>query len=123
MKNKKSLILIICFVGLILIIGGVLLSKNTDENSSDNKDKNETGEKIENPSGEEKIAIDYEYAYQTAVSLYGGEGRRIEVVDSDKEFIIYIHFDKSEGKLTYYMDKETGFIRDGGIIGSNSSSN
>lgn len=113
MSRKRVIAIVILILGVILISVGVyfIVNNNSDnneniDNNSDNNINTDHSDNTEKP----EIIIDCDSAYETAVSLYGGEGKTIEVKEESNKFIIYVK--NSNGIIinTFNMDKKTGLI-------------
>lgn len=77
---------------------------------NDNKKQNTNNISEPNNNVIEEDLIDYDSAYETAISLYGGEGKVIEVKEEQSKFIIYVKDNNGNIQNTFNMDRKTGVI-------------
>ena len=116
--NKQriiSIVMLLISAGLI-IFGITLLAGN---NSNENNSKLEI---LENNDAEPPLmeALDYNSAYDLAVSLYEYDGRIVELEEQEQDFVIYVK--NSDGIVlnVFNINKETGDITEGTIEDSES---
>lgn len=135
MNKNKIISIIVLIFGIVLIGIGVFTSLNSsneekpDNNSNTNINNDITNNDIinnEDVSDDEDIfdieeSLNYDSVYDMALSLYGGDGKVIEVEETDTEFVIYVK--NTDGKIISIlgMDKKTEIISEKEVISSSAS--
>jgi len=124
MNKKRTILVIILIIGVILSISGLfVISLNSNNNeSSNNHDTNNNLNSRPEPEIESEV-MDYDSAYNFASSLYSEEGKIVELKEEDDKFIIYVKNTTGDILNTFNMDKKTGIISEEAIISSSSVSN
>lgn len=119
MKNKKIISIIILLIGLILIGSGIFFINLKTDNDKENNDSNikDNNASQDNSSNNSENA-EYNELYSTILSLYGGEGKSVELKEEDDKYIIYVKNENGELLNIFNMDKETGSISEQPFEGS-----
>lgn len=112
MNNKKVISLVLFILGfLFLCVGWFSISNENNNNNNNVSNKYDENYGVDNDIKEE--SIDFNYVYELTNSLYGGEGKKIEIVEQDSLYIIRVkNVNTGQVLNEFSMDKKTGVISD-----------
>ena len=126
MKRKKVISVIMIIIGACLIVSGIFFSIfNDNKKANTNNENNNNQGTVNDPEVEnnqeidtnignvyEDVTVDYDTAYNIALSLYGEEGTIIELKEDSNKYTIYVKDTSGNIKNTFNMDKKTGAIEE-----------
>jgi hypothetical protein len=126
MKKKNvfkisSIILVV--IGIVLISLSFIVSDKKEMKPDDNANNSEDNVEVKPSTPDDtKPSLTYKEVYDMAVSLYGGAGITIEVVEEDDKFVINRNSNASDNVETYFVDKITGSISVADVVISDGTS-
>ena len=116
MNKNKIISVIILILGVSMIGFGLVITSLNDTHKNEDLKPESSGtekpneEKEESNKDENAIPLDYNEAYNIAVSLYQYGDNTVEVEEKEDRFVIYVKNTEGEVVNTFNMDKDTGTI-------------